>query len=97
VTAIIIQKAMTQVIRWGWSRDPGPTAAGSYLAIFNLGRGNMKELSVFIDESGDFGLYEPHSAFYIVTLIFHDQSVDISGNIKSEKNENPSATVKWAN
>lgn len=41
----------------------------------------MKELSIFIDESGDFGQYEPHSPFYIVTMVFHDQAVDISGNI----------------
>jgi len=41
----------------------------------------LKELSIFIDESGDFGAYEPHSSFYIVTLVFHDQSKDISKNI----------------
>jgi hypothetical protein len=41
----------------------------------------VKELSVFIDESGDFGAYEYHSQFYVVTLVFHDQSVDISKNI----------------
>ena len=41
----------------------------------------MRELSVFIDESGDFGEYEHHSPFYIVTLVFHDQSVDIAKNI----------------
>jgi len=36
---------------------------------------------VFIDESGDFGAYERHSPLYIVTLVFHDQSVDITKNI----------------
>ncbi len=41
----------------------------------------VKELSVFIDELGDFGQYAPHSPFYIVTLVFHDQSVDLSRNI----------------
>ena len=41
----------------------------------------MKELSVFVDESGDFGSYELHSPFYIVTLVFHDQSADISNAI----------------
>ena len=41
----------------------------------------MRELSVFIDESGDFGAYEPYSPYYIVTLVFHDQSVDISQNL----------------
>ena len=33
----------------------------------------MAELSVFIDESGDFGPYEPHAPYYIITLLFHDQ------------------------
>ena len=32
----------------------------------------MKELSIFIDESGDFGSYEPHSPFYIITMVFHE-------------------------
>jgi hypothetical protein len=41
----------------------------------------MKELSIFIDESGDFGAYEPHSPFYLVTLLFHDQSIDITPNL----------------
>ena len=43
----------------------------------------MKELSVFIDESGDFGEYEHHSPFYIVTLVFHDQSESIAKNIST--------------
>jgi hypothetical protein len=42
---------------------------------------NIKELSIFIDESGDFGAFEPHSPFYIVTLVFHDQSIDITENV----------------
>jgi len=41
----------------------------------------MKELSIFVDESGDFGAYKYHSPFYIVTLVFHDQSEDISYDI----------------
>lgn len=41
-----------------------------------------KILSVFIDESGDFGTYESHAPFYIVSMILHDQSVDISANIQ---------------
>ena len=41
----------------------------------------MKELSIFVDESGVFGSYEAHSPFYIVTLVFHDQSIDISANL----------------
>jgi len=42
----------------------------------------LKELSIFVDESGDFGTYLFHSPYYIVTLVFHDQSIDISENIK---------------
>ena len=34
----------------------------------------MKELSIFVDESGDFGAYEPHAPFYLFTLVFHDQN-----------------------
>ena len=50
-------------------------------ATFLLRESCVKTLSVFIDESGDFGEYEYHSPYYIVTLVFHDQSVDISHNL----------------
>ena len=39
----------------------------------------MSELSIFIDESGDFGQYDYRSPYYIITMVFHDQSNDISG------------------
>ena len=42
----------------------------------------MKEISIFIDESGDFGEYQTHSPYYIVLLVFHEQNNDISENIK---------------
>ncbi len=42
-----------------------------------------KILSVFIDESGDFGPYETHSPYYLVSMVLHDQSIDISGNISA--------------
>ena len=45
----------------------------------------MSELSVFIDESGDFGPYERHALYYIITLLFHNQSFDISEQIKHLK------------
>lgn len=41
----------------------------------------MKELSIFIDESGDFGKYSFHSPYYIITMIFHNQIVDIQNQI----------------
>ncbi len=37
----------------------------------------MKELSIFVDESGDFGKYTPLSPYYIITMIFHDQKENI--------------------
>ncbi len=39
----------------------------------------MKELSIFIDESGDFGEYDYHSPWYIVTMVFHEQEASIQG------------------
>lgn len=41
----------------------------------------MKELSIFIDESGDFGKYNHISPFYIISLVIHSQSNDISEQI----------------
>jgi hypothetical protein len=38
----------------------------------------LAELSIFVDESGDFGL---DSDFYVVALILHDQSDNISGHL----------------
>ncbi|MBD5513886.1 MAG: hypothetical protein HDR06_04310 [Lachnospiraceae bacterium] len=40
-----------------------------------------KILSVFIDESGDFGPYEAHAPCYLVSMILHNQNIDISENI----------------
>ena len=47
----------------------------------------MKEkiLSIFIDESGDFGTYEAHNPFYVVSMVIHDQSIDINKTIDSFK------------
>ena len=42
----------------------------------------MKELSIFVDESGDFGKYSSHSPYYVISMVLHDQSIDISQNIK---------------
>ena len=41
-----------------------------------------KILSFFIDESGDFGPYEAHAPYYLVSMILHNQSTDVSENIK---------------
>ena len=42
----------------------------------------MRELSIFIDESGDFGEYSFHSPYYIITMVFHDQSISIDHEIE---------------
>ncbi|MBO4547087.1 MAG: DUF3800 domain-containing protein [Treponema sp.] len=41
----------------------------------------MKNLSIFVDESGDFGDYQAHSPYYIVTMVIHEQDKDIASNI----------------
>ena len=38
-------------------------------------------LSIFIDESGDFGEYAPHAPYYMVSLVLHEQQIDISEDI----------------
>ena len=52
-------------------------------SVFVERSGTLSEkiLSIFIDESGDFGPCESHAPFYIVSMILHEQSVDISENI----------------
>ena len=38
----------------------------------------MKELSIFVDESGDFGEYDYHSPYCILSFVFHDQDLDLT-------------------
>ena len=40
-----------------------------------------KTLSIFIDESGTYGNCESYEDKYVVGLVFHDQSIDVSSNI----------------
>lgn len=47
----------------------------------------MKELSVFIDESGDFGEYSPHSPYYIISMVFHNQENGIEDHVKKLNRE----------
>lgn len=42
----------------------------------------MKKLSVFIDESGDFGEIKERPAYYLVTFVFHDQDNSIVQQVK---------------
>ena len=41
----------------------------------------MNTLSIFVDESGDFGAFEKHAPYYLITMVFHKQSADLSPNI----------------
>ncbi len=40
-----------------------------------------KILSIFIDESGDFGEYDAHCPYYLVTMVMHDQGISIQDQI----------------
>ena len=76
---------------WAGRKTLVHRAAGNFPAIFLCLDCQYKEsgdvvmaekiLSVFIDESGDFGAYDHHAPYYLVTMVLHDQSVDISANI----------------
>ena len=55
----------------------------------------MNELSVFVDESGDFGDYDYHAPYYIISLVLHDQSYDLSDEL--EKLENALKTFNYPN
>lgn len=47
----------------------------------------MRELSIFCDESGDFGPTSPHSPRYLIGLVFHDQSRDIGPQVRRFRSE----------
>ncbi len=47
----------------------------------HLFRSVLDNLSIFIDESGDFGPYENHSPYYIISLVFHEQQSSIEAPI----------------
>ena len=40
-----------------------------------------KELSIFVDESGDFGPFDVHTPYYLVTMVFHDQAKSIEPQV----------------
>lgn len=43
----------------------------------------IKEISVFVDESGSFEADEESSRFYLICLVFHDQSSSISALVEN--------------
>lgn len=38
----------------------------------------MKELSIFVDESGDLGEYDYRAPYYIISMVLHDQDYDMN-------------------
>ena len=56
---------------WAGRKTRVHQMAGKTPAFFVQLSMSMKELSVFVDESGDFGQYEQHSPFYIISLVMH--------------------------
>lgn len=41
----------------------------------------MKTMSVFVDESGDFGVSADRNSYYLVTMVFHDQDRPLTAAI----------------
>ena len=66
----------------GWSCNHGPLRARKFLAVFYGMYMNNDELSIFIDELGDFGKYDIKYPYYIAVLVFHNQSIVISDEIE---------------
>lgn len=52
--------------------------AGEAPRHLHVKRGSVSQLSIFVDESGDFGT---QSEFYVVSFVFHDQARDISAEV----------------
>jgi hypothetical protein len=55
----------------------------------------MKELSIFIDESGDFGDYDYRSPYYIISMVLHDQDVGIDQDLDILETE--LTNIGWSN
>lgn len=84
---ITIEYESNVILRFGLAEKPWSTERrGISPPLFISAKGSVpvsKILSIFIDESGDFGSLQLHSPYYLVTMILHNQDVDISENIKS--------------
>lgn len=42
----------------------------------------QKKISIFVDESGDFGKYDKKCPYYIISMVFHDQKFNISSEVE---------------
>ncbi|MBR4474422.1 MAG: DUF3800 domain-containing protein [Oscillospiraceae bacterium] len=45
-------------------------------------KGSPKILSCFVDEAGDFGKYDPHCPYYIISVVLHDQDDSIEPQLQ---------------
>lgn len=63
-----------------WAKALWATVDGKNFPSFFLGD-YMNVLSIFIDESGDFGTIKEKPAYYLVTMVFHNQKADISKDV----------------
>ena len=77
------------VIDFGLVERPWSTERRGISPLFSYLKLSQKDndmsekiLSVFIDESGDFGPYDSHAPYYLVSMILHNQNIDITENIK---------------
>lgn len=53
-----------------WAGVVGPPVGGDVPANFF----SMRAIEIYIDESGDFGPFDEHCPYYIVTMVFHESS-----------------------
>lgn len=61
---------------WAGRKTRVHQSAGKTPAIF-FGR-IMKELSIFVDESGDLGEYDFRAPYYIISMVLHDQDYNMN-------------------
>lgn len=64
-----------------WVKTLWATVGGMNIPPFFIEDKEMRELSIFIDESGDFGDRVILPSYYLVTLVFHDQQEPILSQI----------------
>lgn len=79
---------------YGLVERPGSTIRRVRHPPLFIWRG-MKELSIFVDESGDLGEYDHHAPYYIISMVLHDQNYNLDSEL-SALEENLS-NLGWPN
>lgn len=67
-----------------WSTD-GRGITSPFLCLLGDVLKSNKTLSILIDESGDFGKFDPKDPIYHVVMVVHEQEYDITDRVKSFK------------